>query len=75
MRTHDIAMQKKWVTITVVSAESLPAGDSNGLSDPYVTIDWSVGNKRLLKTSVKPETLSPEWVCLNTVENMGKLNL
>lgn len=53
---------KKFVEITVVEAEELPVGDANGLSDPYVTIDFCPGQLRLLKTSVKPETLNPKWV-------------
>lgn len=60
---------KYWVTFSIVEAENLPAGDANGLSDPYVTVDLSPGNKRILKTSVKPETLNPKWVCVcNRIE-------
>ncbi|KNC74346.1 hypothetical protein SARC_13103 [Sphaeroforma arctica JP610] len=49
----------KWVTFIVKAGESLPIGDANGLSDPYVTID--LGKKRIVKTSVKFKTLDPEW--------------
>jgi Ca2+-dependent lipid-binding protein len=54
---------KKWVTFTIVEAENLPIGDSNGFSDPYVTVEYYPGNQRLLKTSVKQKTLNPKWVC------------
>eukprot|EP01134_Creolimax_fragrantissima_P000907 CFRG0907T1 len=49
----------KWVTFKVKEGESLPIGDSNGLSDPYVTID--LGKKRLVKTSIVYKTLDPQW--------------
>jgi Ca2+-dependent lipid-binding protein len=62
LQTNALKM-KKWVTFTIVEAENLPIGDSNGFSDPYVTVEYYPGNQRLLKTSVKQKTLNPKWVC------------
>jgi hypothetical protein len=42
----------------VYHAKQLPAGDDNGLSDPYVKVHWANGTA---KTGYKLETLSPSW--------------
>ena len=47
------------VTVRVVRATGLLAGDKNGSSDPYVVVQ-SAGSKKA-KTSVKKKTLDPEW--------------
>ena len=47
------------VTVRVVRATGLLAGDKNGSSDPYVVVH-SAGGKQA-KTSVKKKTLDPEW--------------
>jgi len=50
------------VYITIISAKNLPSADSNGLSDPYVTIGI-VGqkSKSKLKTQTIKKTLNPTW--------------
>ena len=47
------------VTVRVVRATGLLAGDKNGSSDPYVVVQSAGGKKA--KTSVKKKTLDPEW--------------
>ena len=47
------------VTVRVVRATGLLAGDKNGYSDPFVVVQ-SAGDKKS-KTSVKKKTLDPEW--------------
>ena len=47
------------VTVRVVRATGLLAGDKGGTSDPYVVVQSAGGNKA--KTSVKKTMLDPEW--------------
>ena len=47
------------VTVRVVRATGLLAGDKGGTSDPYVVVQLAGGKKA--KTSVKKKTLDPEW--------------
>ncbi|GBG28450.1 Synaptotagmin-C [Hondaea fermentalgiana] len=47
-----------YLAIHVVAARDLIGADANGLSDPYVTVEWS-GQR--LRTRVVPETLNPVW--------------
>ena len=47
------------VTVRVVRATGLLAGDKGGTSDPFVVVQ-SAGDKKA-KTSVKKKTLDPEW--------------
>ena len=47
------------VTVRVVRATGLLAGDKGGTSDPYVVVQSAGGKKA--KTSVKKKTLDPEW--------------
>lgn len=44
--------------VDVVQAKDLPARDSNGTSDPYITVRL---NKQKAKTSVRACTLTPVW--------------
>lgn len=44
--------------VDVVQAKELPARDSNGTSDPYITVRM---NKQKAKTSVRACTLTPVW--------------
>ncbi|CAM9003465.1 unnamed protein product [Rhodiola kirilowii] len=62
-----IASQKKKdvivrgvLSVTVVSAEDLPAVDLNGKADPYVILIMKKSDKRL-KTRVVNESLNPVW--------------
>ncbi|XP_074276589.1 synaptotagmin-5-like [Silene latifolia] len=48
------------LSVTVVSAENLPAMDLNGKSDPYVAVTLKKAGKRV-KTRVVSETLNPVW--------------
>ncbi|KAH9613007.1 hypothetical protein KSS87_000077 [Heliosperma pusillum] len=48
------------LSVTVVSAESLPAMDLTGKSDPYVVVTLKKAGKRV-KTRVVSETLNPVW--------------
>eukprot|EP00656_Telonema_subtile_P006800 TRINITY_DN13169_c0_g1_i5.p1 TRINITY_DN13169_c0_g1~~TRINITY_DN13169_c0_g1_i5.p1 ORF type:complete len:935 (-),score=203.74 TRINITY_DN13169_c0_g1_i5:80-2884(-) len=47
------------VEIGLIRAINLPAGDSNGLSDPYVVV--FLGEKDVARTSTVSETLNPVW--------------
>lgn len=47
------------VEIGIIRAENLPAGDSNGLSDPYVVV--YLGSQDVARTSTVTETLNPVW--------------
>jgi hypothetical protein len=49
------------VKITIVEAKELIAADSNGKSDPYVTIALKSDLKNKKKTSYKSSTLTPKW--------------
>lgn len=49
------------LNVEVVEAKDLIAKDSNGLSDPFVTLYLSSNTSRRYNTSVKPETLNPLW--------------
>ena len=42
----------------IFHARNLPAGDSNGLSDPYVRVCWANG---VSQTGYQSETLNPIW--------------
>ena len=44
--------------VELESGQSLPAGDANGLSDPFCTL--KIGEKRFV-SSVKEQTLNPMW--------------
>ena len=47
--------------VYVISAKNLPAGDSNGLSDPFVVLNSVDKNKyRFGKTKVINQTLNPD---------------
>eukprot|EP00457_Paulinella_chromatophora_P001592 gb/GEZN01001594.1/.p1 GENE.gb/GEZN01001594.1/~~gb/GEZN01001594.1/.p1 ORF type:complete len:335 (+),score=65.69 gb/GEZN01001594.1/:1928-2932(+) len=50
-----------FLTLTDLKAKGIPAGDSNGLSDPYIQFraPFIKGHKQ--KTSYIKETLTPEW--------------
>lgn len=45
--------------VSVISAIGLPAGDSNGKSDPFVKI--YLNSEQVYKTKTKKKTLEPEW--------------
>jgi len=47
------------VTVQILSGQDLISKDSNGKSDPYVTV-WCGANKPY-KTKIKKKTLNPEW--------------
>lgn len=51
--------------LKVVAARGLPKMDTQGLADPYVTL--TVG-QHSAKTSVRPNTLDPEWNEMLSVE-------
>eukprot|EP01087_Luapelamoeba_hula_P020280 TRINITY_DN689_c0_g1_i1.p1 TRINITY_DN689_c0_g1~~TRINITY_DN689_c0_g1_i1.p1 ORF type:complete len:301 (+),score=27.70 TRINITY_DN689_c0_g1_i1:103-1005(+) len=44
--------------VRVISGKSLPVGDMNGFSDPYVRLIWAGNDAR---TSTKKKTLNPYW--------------
>ncbi|KAF2898858.1 hypothetical protein ILUMI_07316 [Ignelater luminosus] len=49
------------LNVEVIEAKDLVAKDSNGLSDPFVTLYLASNASRRYNTSVKPETLNPVW--------------
>ena len=52
-------MEDPQVEIGILRATNLPAGDSNGLSDPYVVV--YLGSKDVARSSTVMETLNPVW--------------
>lgn len=66
---HDVilkqAEQKKLpefrLNVEVIEAHELKPMDSNGLSDPFVTMHVTSNPKHSLSTSVKSGTLNPMW--------------
>jgi hypothetical protein len=52
---------KDMLSLTVLEANDLFAKDSNGLSDPFVTINLRSQLDQVFKTSTKMKTLNPEW--------------
>ncbi|XP_052057688.1 uncharacterized protein LOC127698326 isoform X6 [Mytilus californianus] len=50
---------KTMVDLTILQGRDLIAMDRNGFSDPFCIV--KMGEKRLLKTSVKKKTLFPKW--------------
>lgn len=49
------------LNVEVIEAKDLVPKDSNGLSDPFVTLYMASNTSRRYNTSVKMETLSPVW--------------
>lgn len=49
------------VNVEIIEAKDLRPKDSNGLSDPFVTLFLMSNTSRKYNTSVKPKTLSPVW--------------
>ncbi|XP_034475507.1 protein unc-13 homolog 4B isoform X2 [Drosophila innubila] len=49
------------LNIEIIKAENLLSKDSNGLSDPFVTLYLESNNSHRYNTSVKTETLNPVW--------------
>lgn len=49
------------LNVEIIEAKDLVAKDSNGLSDPFVTLYLASNASRRYNTSVKPETLNPIW--------------
>ncbi|XP_063430371.1 uncharacterized protein LOC134712590 isoform X2 [Mytilus trossulus] len=50
---------KTMVDLTILQGRDLIAMDRNGFSDPFCIV--KMGEKRLLKTTVKKKTLFPKW--------------
>ncbi|EDW33867.1 GL21942 [Drosophila persimilis] len=49
------------LNIEIIKAENLLSKDSNGLSDPFVTLYLESRNSHRYNSSVKPATLNPIW--------------
>ena len=49
------------LNVEIIEAKDLMAKDSNGLSDPFVTLYLESNSSRRYNTSVKTETLNPIW--------------
>ena len=56
--TEDANNSPSILRIVVIAAKDLPAMDSNGLSDPYVTVEY--GDQKM-KTDVRKKSLAPTW--------------
>jgi hypothetical protein len=50
------------LTIQVLRAKNLEAGDKSGFSDPFCTITVGKHTKSKWKTTIKHQTLEPEWM-------------
>ncbi|KAI8098717.1 uncharacterized protein BX664DRAFT_354245 [Halteromyces radiatus] len=65
MREHSVPASEKveqknyLYSVKVVRAENLPPLDKNGLSDPYVVLEF--GDKQSSRTKTVYETLNPRW--------------
>ncbi|XP_034664063.1 protein unc-13 homolog 4B isoform X4 [Drosophila subobscura] len=61
----DVARRKEppnvRLNIEIIKAENLLSKDSNGLSDPFVTLYLESKNSHRYNSSVKPATLNPIW--------------
>src|SRR3989338_11224232 len=55
------------ICVTVHKGRGLPPRDSNGLSDPYVVLQYGVNSA---KTKIVRKNLNPEW---NETFNLGSL--
>lgn len=49
------------LNVEILKAENLCSKDSNGLSDPFVTLYLESNNSHRYNSSVKPSTLNPIW--------------
>lgn len=49
------------LNVEVIKAENLLSKDSNGLSDPFVTLYLESNNSHRYNSSVKMSTLNPIW--------------
>ncbi|XP_049820275.1 protein unc-13 homolog 4B isoform X3 [Aethina tumida] len=49
------------INVEIIEAKDLRPKDSNGLSDPYVTLYLASNNAHRYNTSVKQTTLNPVW--------------
>lgn len=61
----EVAAQKEapelLLNVEVIEAKDLKPKDSNGLSDPFVTLYLASSNSHRYNTSVKNTTLNPVW--------------
>lgn len=49
------------LNVEIIKAENLMSKDSNGLSDPFVTLYLESNGSHRYNSSVKPATLNPIW--------------
>ncbi|XP_041449588.1 protein unc-13 homolog 4B isoform X5 [Drosophila obscura] len=65
LEISDVARRKEppnvRLNIEIIKAENLLSKDSNGLSDPFVTLYLESKNSHRYNSSVKPATLNPIW--------------
>lgn len=52
---------EKLLNVEVIEAKELSPKDSNGLSDPFVTLYLASNTAHRYNTSVKSATLDPVW--------------
>lgn len=60
------------LTVNVIDANDLPAGDSNGKSDPYVKLYLNTDKDAFYKTKKVKKTLNPVWKETATVPVMNR---
>lgn len=60
------------LNVNVLSAENLPAGDSNGKSDPYVKLYLNTDKESFFKSKKVKKTLDPTWNETTTAEVVNK---
>lgn len=60
------------LSVTAVSASDIPAGDSNGKSDPYVKFYLNTDKESFFKSKKVKKTLDPVWNETASVEVINK---
>lgn len=61
-----------YLTVNAIDANNLPAGDSNGKSDPYVKLFLNTDKEEFFKSKKVKKTLDPTWNETTSVSVINK---